>query len=156
MPFSTTWITHSELRLSNARRSCAMVAVGSCLVVAGGRGNSTVEVLDTNRNRVWNLPPFVDNRTGCSTVTVANQVAVISGWGSPTCATLPLLHKHTWCFRRLFEQQIDRWCLFREGGNIQHGESRVACVSCFWSLNYSFTNPHDSAPPGSTSCTYNL
>ena len=42
-------MTHSDLVLSNARSSCAMVAVGSCLVVAGGRGNSTVEVLDPFR-----------------------------------------------------------------------------------------------------------
>ena len=45
--FSPTWITHSELRLSELRGSCAMVAVGSCLVVAGRQGHSTVEVLDT-------------------------------------------------------------------------------------------------------------
>ena len=121
--FSSTWITHSHLVLSNPRDSCAMVAVGSCLVVVGGQGHSTVEVLDTRRNRVWNLPPLDNHRDDCSTVTVANQVAVISGWGSPTCATLPLLDKHTWCFQRLFDQQIDRWCLFREGRNIQHADN---------------------------------
>ena len=32
--FSSTWITHPELVLSNARSSCAVVAMGSCLVVA--------------------------------------------------------------------------------------------------------------------------
>ena len=121
--FSTTWITHSELRLSNAQSSCAMVAVGSCLVVAGGQGHSTVEVLDTRRNRAWNLPPLDNHRDDCSLVTVANQVAVISGWGSPTCATLPLLDKHTWCFQRLFNQQFNIWCLFREGRNIQHADN---------------------------------
>ena len=36
IPLSSAWITHSDLVLSNARTSCAMVAVGSCLVVAGG------------------------------------------------------------------------------------------------------------------------
>ena len=50
--FSSAWNTHSEMVLSNPRTSCAVVAVGSCLVVAGGRGNLSVEVLDTNRNRV--------------------------------------------------------------------------------------------------------
>ena len=121
--FSSAWITQSELRLSNAQSSCAMVAVGSCLVVAGGQGHSTVEVLDMRRNRVWNLLPLDNHRDDCSTVTVANQVVVISGWGSRTCATLPLLDKHTWCFRRLYKQQIDRWCLFREGRNIQHADN---------------------------------
>ena len=121
--FSSAWITQSELRLSNAQSSCAMVAVGSCLVVAGGWSNSTVEVLDTHHNRGWNLPPFGNDYNDCSTVTVANQVAVISGWGSPTCATLPLLDKHTWCFQRLFDQQFNIWCLFREGRNIQHADN---------------------------------
>ena len=82
IPFSSSWITHSELRLSELRGSCAMVAVGSCLVVAGGQGHSTVEVLDTRRNRVWNLPPFGNRRDDFSMATVANQVAVISGFGS--------------------------------------------------------------------------
>ena len=121
--FSSPWMTQSELRLSNAQSSCAMVAVGSCLVVAGGWSNSTVEVLDTHHNRVWNLPPFGNDYNDCSTVTVANQVAVISGWGSPTCATLPLLDKHTRCFQRLFDQQFNIWCLFREGRNIQHADN---------------------------------
>ena len=119
---SHTWTAHSELRLSELRGSCAMVAVGSCLVVAGGQGHSTVEVLDTRRNRVWNLPPFAYHRVGCSMVTVANQVAVIGGFHNPTCATLPLLDKHTWCFQRLCEQQPNRWCLFGEGMNIQHAD----------------------------------
>ena len=122
IPFSSSWITHSELRLSELRGSCAMVAVGSCLVVAGGQGHSTVEVLDTRRNRVWNLPPFGNRRDDFSMATVANQVAVISGFGSPTCATLPPLDKHTWCFQRLCEQQPNRWCLFGEGMNIQHAD----------------------------------
>ena len=117
--FSSTWTAHSNMVLSNARSSCAVVTVGSCLVVAGGLGNSTVDVLDTHRNRVWNLPPFGNRRDHFSMAIVANHVAVISGFGSSACATLPLLDKHTWCFRRLLEHQIDRCCLFREGRNIQ-------------------------------------
>ena len=107
--FSSSWITHSELVLSNKRGSCAMVAVGSCLVVAGGWRNSNVEVLDTNRNLVWNLPPFGNHRDGCSMVTGANHAAMIGGWDNPTCATLPLLDRNSWCFRRLCEQQPNRW-----------------------------------------------
>ena len=117
--FSTLWTTHSGLRLSNARRSCAMVAVGSCLVVAGGWHNSTVEVLDTHRNRVWNLPPLDNHREGCSLVTVANQVAVIGGLRNPSCATLPLLDRNTWCFRCLCEQQSNGWYHSLEGVGIQ-------------------------------------
>ena len=69
-----------------------MVAVGSCLVVAGGWGNTTVEVLDTHFNRVWNLPQFGNHRDGCNMVT-ANQVAVIGGVYNFTCATLPLMDR---------------------------------------------------------------
>ena len=106
--FSPTWITHSELRLSNARSPCAMVAVGSCLVVVG-RPSRTVEVLDTHCKRVWNLPGLQEDRWGCSMVTVANQVAVIGGWRTTSCTTLPLIDRNSWCFRRLCEQQSNTW-----------------------------------------------
>ena len=121
--FSPTWITHSELRLSNSRGSCAMVAVGSCLVVAGGGwGNSTVEVLDTNRNRVWNLPSLGNDRFDCTMVAVANQVAVIGGWENPSCTTLPLLDRNSWCFRRLCEQQSNGWYHSLEGVGIRDAD----------------------------------
>ena len=116
--FSSTWITHSELRLSNARSPCAVVAMGSCLVVVG-RPRRTVEVLDTHRNRVWNLPPFSNYRNGCSMVTVANHVAVIGEYHNPTCATLPLLDRNSWCFRRLCEQQSNGWYHSLEGMGIR-------------------------------------
>ena len=120
--FSPTWTTHLELRLSNARRSCAVVAVGSCLVVAGGWGNSTVEVLDTNRNRMWNLPLLENPRNGCNMVTVANQVAVVGGWFNPSCATLPLMDRNSWCFRRLCEQPRNEWYEFRDGMGIRNNQ----------------------------------
>ena len=122
LSFSSTWITHPDLVLSNPRDSCAMVAVGSCLVVAGRQGHSTVEVLDTRRNRVWNLPPVGNDREGFSLVTVANQVAVIGGWFNPTCATLPLMDKNTWCFRRLCEHQSNGWHHSLEGIGIQDAD----------------------------------
>ena len=117
--FSPTWTTHSELRHSNARSRYAMVAVGSCFVVAGGY-ESSVEVLDTHHNRMWNLPGLQEERWGCSMVTVTNHVAVIGGWYNPTCATLPLMDKNTWCFRRLCEQQPNGWRQLRDGMDIGH------------------------------------
>ena len=117
--FSSAWTIHSDLVLSDHRDSCAVVAVGSCLVVTGGF-ESSVEVLDTHHNRMWNLTPFGYRLDRYSMVTVANQIATIGGSLNPTCATLPLLDKHTWCFRRLCEQQPNRWCLWGEGLNIQH------------------------------------
>ena len=122
MSFSSTWITQSELVLSNPRAFCAMVAVGSCLVVAGGRGNLSVEVLDTLRNRVWNLRRLQEQRWCCSMVTVSNQVAVIGGLDNRTCATFPLMDKNTWCFRRLYEQPLNEWYQFREGMGIRDAD----------------------------------
>ena len=106
--FSSAWTTHSDLVLSDPRYSCGVVAVGSCLVVAGG-SRQTVEVLDAHHNRVWNLPPLGEGRLGCSMVTVANQVAVISGEENLSCTTLPLMDRNSWCFHRLFEQQLNGW-----------------------------------------------
>ena len=98
------WKTHSDLVLSDERYQCTVAVVGSCLVVAGG-DSATVEILDTNRNRVWNLPQFVNHNIGGSMVTVANQIAMIAGFENPTCATFPLMDKNTWCFCQLCEQQ---------------------------------------------------
>ena len=121
--FSPTWTTHLELRLSNPRRSCAVVAVGSCLVVAGGAWvNSTVEVMDTRRNRVWNLPLLGNHRNGCSLVTAANRIAVIGGEHNPSCTTLPLMDRNSWCFRRLCEQQSNGWYHSLEGMGIRDAD----------------------------------
>ena len=117
---SHTWTAHSELRLSELQGSCATVAVGSCLVVAGRQGHLTVKVLDTHHNRVWNLPPFTNNREGCSLVTLANQVAVIGGWSNSTSATFPLMDRNSWCFRRLCEQRPNGWYQFRDRIHIRH------------------------------------
>ena len=119
---SSAWITHSELVASNARRFCAMVAVGSCLVMAGGEYDLTVKVLDTHHNRVWNLPPLDYHRLGCSLVTVANQIAVIGGLRKSSCATLPLLDRNSWCFRRLCEQQPNGWHHSLEGVGIRDAD----------------------------------
>ena len=123
--FSSNWTAHSNMVLSNARSSCAVVTVGSCLVVAGGWRNSTVEVLDTHRNRVWSLPSFVNHRTGCSMVNVANHVAVIGGYRNPSCATLPLLDRISWCFRRLCEQQPNRSYHCQERSGKGNGDVNV-------------------------------
>ena len=116
--FSSAWTTCPDLVLSNARRSCAVVAVGSCLVVTGG-SRRTMEVLDTDRNRVWNLPQLGNFYGYGSMVTVANQVAVIGGWDNPSCSTLPLMDKNSWCFRRLCEQHPKGCFHSQEGSGAQ-------------------------------------
>ena len=127
--FLSCWTTHSDLVLSDAGSCCAVVAVGSCLVVAGGLDNRSVDVLDTSRNRLWNLPPFGNLRFHCSMVTLADQIAVIGGWGDPSCATLPLLDKNSWCFRQLCEQQPNGWYHFREGMGIRDVNATPCTIS---------------------------
>ena len=109
------WTTHPDLVLSASPDSCAVVTVGSCLVVAGN--HQAVEVMDTHHNRMWNLPPFKNGRVDCSMVTVADQVAIIGGWRNPSCVTLPLMDKNTWCFRQLCQQPWIEWhhCHERSG-----------------------------------------
>ena len=100
--FSSAWTTHSDLVLPHPRSICSAVAVGSCLVVVGGRSR-TVNVLDTHCNCLWNLPPFGNRHLRCSMITLANQVAVTGGIHNPTCATFSLMDKNSWCFRQLCE-----------------------------------------------------
>ena len=71
------WTIHSDLSLSIER----MIAVGSCLV-----------------------PPFQGPRYCCSLVTLADRIAMIGGSDNPSCATLSVVDKHTWCFRRLLNE----------------------------------------------------
>ena len=136
--FSSTWRTHSDMVISAS--SCAVVAMGSCLVVAG-RTRRTVEVLDTNRNLLWNLPSLENGLYGCSMVTVANQVAIIGGLGNSTCLTLPLMDKNSWCFQRLCEQQPNGWYhQWKEMGRIRDANTATnidrakrkddTCVCC--------------------------
>ena len=121
LSLSSTWTTHSKLVLSECRCFYTAVPVGSCLVVAGGRDNPTVQVMDTNRNCVWNLASSGMNQNGFSMVRVANHIATIGGRGDFTCATLPLMDKYTCCFGRLCEQQPHEWrCHVREGVGIRH------------------------------------
>ena len=105
-PSSCRWTLHGKLNLSIRRRDHAVVAVGSCLIVAGGFSTlDTVEVLDTQRNTVWNGPQLTNPlRFGCSAVVHSKGIALIGGRHNASCATLSLVDKNTRCFRRLIEQ----------------------------------------------------
>ena len=119
--FSSTWTTHAELMLSVPRGFYAAVALGSCLVVTGGR-SPTVEVLDTHSKRVWNLPPLGNLLGRCSMLTLANQIALVGGRQNPACATLPLMDRNSWCFQRLCEQQPNGWYHSLEGMWIRNAD----------------------------------
>ena len=84
--------------------------MGSCLVVAGGYDDSyksvyAVEVLDTVRNLVWELPDLTKRRGGCDLVSSSNTLAVISHSSGEefSCETLSLVDKKSWLFARLLE-----------------------------------------------------
>ena len=104
-PSSCRWTRHVQLNLSMRRCDHAVVAVGSCLIVIGGIfAADTVEVLDTRRNTLSILPQLTGSRYSCSAVVHSRGIAVISGYEDTSCATLSLVDKNTWCFRRLIEQ----------------------------------------------------
>ena len=100
----STWTILSRLTLSVQRPSCAVVDVGSSLLVAGG-DEPTVEILDTYRHRVWNLPVKKAGTLGCNMVAVDNQIALIGGEKHSWCATFGITDKNSWCFRRLCEHE---------------------------------------------------
>ena len=100
----------------------SVVAVGSCLVVAG-TDKRTVDVLDTFRNRTWHLPPLHFPRVGCSLVTVGSHIAVVGGLGNESSATLPVMDKNTWCFWRLSEPQRNKSYRRRDWEQDQRNES---------------------------------
>ena len=93
-PSSLSWKMHETLALNVPRRNHAIATVGSNIVVAGGFDGSSslrsVEVLDTQRNIVWNLPSMRKERVGCSMVALSTGLVVTGGAGDDSAETLPL------------------------------------------------------------------
>ena len=105
-----SWTIHEELVLNMPRAGLSAVQVGSCLVVAGGGDDSglsvyAVEVLDTVRNMVWELPDLTVGRGICDLVSLPNTLAVIrrSSGEEFSSETLSLVDKKSWLFARLME-----------------------------------------------------
>ena len=105
-----SWTIHKKLILNKPRAVFSAVQVGSCLVVAGGFGDRyedvhSVEVLDTVRNMVWELPGLTKRRSVCDLVSLPNTLAVISRSSGEefSCETLSLVDKKSWLFARLLE-----------------------------------------------------
>ena len=90
-PSSAAWTTCTDLTISTTRYPIInkAVAVGSCIVVGGGRYN--LELLDTERNIVWNLPTLTTGRSGYSMVAFNNGIAVVGGWKFDSCETCEVL-----------------------------------------------------------------
>ena len=127
--FSSTWTTYYSHSVRSVPRitSYAVVAVGSCLVVAEG-DRPTVEIFDTHHNCVWNLPSIGTMENGASMVTLGNQIAQIGGTENLRCPTLPLMDKNTWCFRQLLEQKPHGCFHSREGMGIR-GANGISCTT---------------------------
>ena len=105
-----SWTVHKELILKKPRARLFAVQVGSCLVVAGGCDDSffsvyAVEVLDTVRNMLWELPDLTVRRDICGMISLSNTLAVItqSSGNRISCETLSLVDKKSWLFARLLE-----------------------------------------------------
>ena len=107
-----TWTIHKELTLNIPRAVFYAVQVGSCLVVAGGcddRGKcvQSVEVLDTVRNMVWELPDLTKSfgREVCCMISSSNAIAVITGGQGMEFLfeTLSLVDQKSWFFARLLD-----------------------------------------------------
>ena len=103
-----SWTIHKELILNIPRAGLSAVQVGSSLVVAGGvvawgENGRSVEVLDTVRNTVWELPDLTSMKSFCGMISSSNALAVITRndgmefW----CETLSLVDQKSWLFARL-------------------------------------------------------
>ncbi|KAL7555561.1 hypothetical protein ACA910_013037 [Epithemia clementina (nom. ined.)] len=77
-PFTnTSWTVHRKLRLSDGYWNPSVTRVGTCLVVAGGK---KAEVLDTKRNKVWDLPHLAHGfHDHCSLVALSNRCLLVFG-----------------------------------------------------------------------------
>ena len=89
-PSSFQWKVHKDLVLSIPRYAHAVAKVGTCLIVTGGDSEKTlksVEVLDTKRNVVFNLPDLTVERDAHSAVSFLDRIVVIGG-SKKTCESL--------------------------------------------------------------------
>ena len=101
---STSWTICKGLSLRNRRYKHGVVKVGSCLVVLGGGRHhfGSVEVLDTQRNIVWELPEFRFRRSDFSALVLLTGIVVIGDdFSSDRGEALSLFDKHSACFARL-------------------------------------------------------
>ena len=109
-----SWTKHKQLKLSEPRFDHVVVRVGSCLIVSGGHNDlinvggpfpRSVEILDTNHDKVWVLPPQTNvSRSIHSMVALSNGILTISGFSPNSCEILSLIDKNSALFKRLSEK----------------------------------------------------
>ena len=89
---SSQWEEINNLVLPHGRCDFAMVAIGSCLVVAGGftfsgqqsRDLTSVDVLDPRRGVIWHLPDMMEAQVATTMAVVDSQLLVLGGYGNNT------------------------------------------------------------------------
>ena len=94
---------YDKMRLRKPRCEHSMVAVGDCLIVAGGRKSPQseavpfVEVVDTERRLVWRLPDLTIPRTRMAMVRIADEYLLVLGGETNKLESLPLYNENTLC-----------------------------------------------------------
>ena len=104
-PLTNSWTIHKDLVLGTPRSQHVVVRVGCCLVVEGGMHNQgydhrSGEVLDTLRNRVWQLPNMNKTIQGSNVVAISSGIVTIGEDLIPG-QTLSLADKNSLCFAGL-------------------------------------------------------
>ena len=88
---SSSWTTSKDLVLSKRRYGHAVAKIGNCVVVAGGCGINSVEVLDPYRHVVWLLPDMTVARPYCSIAVLSKNIIVLGSGSHAALETLALV-----------------------------------------------------------------
>ena len=88
---SSSWIMSKDLVLSMGRQGHGVAKIGNCVVVAGGCGINSVEVLDPYRHVVWLLPNMTVTRSDCSIAVLSKNIIVLGGGNHASLETLALV-----------------------------------------------------------------
>ena len=88
---SSSWTTSKDLVLSKGRYGHTVAKIGNCVVVAGGWGINSVEVLDPYRHVVWLLPDMTVVRSYCSIAVLSKNIIVMGSGSHAALETLALV-----------------------------------------------------------------
>ena len=90
---SSSWTMSKDLVLSMGRYGHGVAKIGNCVVVAGGCGIHSVEVLDPYRHVVWHLPDMAVARSSCSIAVLSKNIVVLGGQNHASLEALALVDK---------------------------------------------------------------
>ena len=90
---SSSWTMSKDLVLSKGRHGHGVAQIGNCVVVAGGFGIDSVEVIDPYHHVVWHLPNMTVTRWCCSIAVLSNNIVVLGDESHASLETLALIDK---------------------------------------------------------------